>query len=242
MSTTASSPRRALRRRRRPVVAQAAARARAEEWSFERFAHTLLGDRAPLARGARRRRTHQGRALRRPDEIARGVRLQLPTLGRRRTADPAPRPARLPRRQGERRLPRTRPALVETRLSIAFGIGACLAGARASRSGPSPTGRAGGERAVAARRLDREVDDPRCEPLSALLNARRSSATSRGRSPGRRTRRSTSAPGATIAPRCSSPAPQPFHRLEECSRPPTCPTAVGSKGFGYTFAAPISTR
>src|SRR5438874_993736 len=88
-----------------PAAARAlsalAQRAREEDWS-----RALPGGRARhrglLARVPRRRVAHQGGPL--PGQKdARGVRLLIPALGQE-AGDRAPWPARLPARQGERRL------------------------------------------------------------------------------------------------------------------------------------------
>src|SRR5438876_6780408 len=88
-----------------PAAARAlpklAERARAEEWSYERFAEALLQTEVAS------RDAHGGEArlkqapLPRPQNAG-GVRLQLPTLGAEDTRAP-PRPARLPHRQRQRR-------------------------------------------------------------------------------------------------------------------------------------------
>src|SRR5438876_5195013 len=88
-----------------PAAARAlpklAERARAEEWSYERFAEALLQTEVAS------RDAHGGEArlkqapLPRPQNAG-GVRLQLPTLGAEDARAP-PRPARLPDRQRQRR-------------------------------------------------------------------------------------------------------------------------------------------
>ena len=140
MSTTAELAH-LFRALKAPAAARAlpklADRARAEEWSYERFAQALLSTEHASTRGARRRGSHQGRPLPRPQD-ARGVRLHLPTLGQE-DPDPAPRPARLPRTARRTSSCSARPAPARPTWRSRSGSAPAWP-ATASRSAPPPNG------------------------------------------------------------------------------------------------------
>ena len=124
-----------------PAAARAlpklADRARAEQWSYEHFAAALLKTETDSRDSHGGQGPHQDRALPRPQD-ARGVRLRLPALDQE-DRGPAPRTARLPRRQRERRPARTARHRQDA-TSRSRSASAPAWPGTASRSAPRPNG------------------------------------------------------------------------------------------------------
>ena len=130
-----------FRQLKAPAAARAlpklADRARAEEWSYRAVRRRAAEDRDRQPRQPRRPGPDQGRPVPRAQD-ARGVRLRLPDQPAARDG-PAPRPARLPRRQARTSSCSARPAPARRTWRSRSGSAPAWP-ATASRSAPRPNG------------------------------------------------------------------------------------------------------